>query len=497
MKKRVLSILALLCAAVFLFTACSRHGKTLIKAGDEKISINVFQLYLSRMRGSLASAGDDVESASYWKSITDVETQITQAEFYTARVLEGLKQIAAALVIYDELGLKLPKETEDSIDEWLDALVESVAGGSKAEMNSILSAFGANLTVLRDATIIEAKIDQLKTHLYGSKCELVLDSAKDVFFRESYFRGKQIWLSNEYHDHEKDADGRTIYYLLNDKGNLTANIAYDTENGTPVVENGVTVYREYGDIAYDTKNGVATGERDADRNLIYYVKDGDGKATKVIAYDTDTENKNIKAVEEDGVTVYRKWVIAYDEDSEKSSPKYYYTTDASGKTVAKTATYTDEEMAKTLLLAKDIVEQCKDNESRFDEAAKMYSDSTGFDALAPNGMFFAYGVTYGDTLFRAFSTTLQELEVGELSVIDTNGNGYYILMRCELEEDYYAWSDDDNSTWFDGTRGVTFNSLLSEYMLQNKAKEYLDRIEINEELLATVDITMVATNKIY
>ena len=215
MKKRVLSILALLCAVVFLFTACSRHGKTLIKAGDEKISINVFQLYLSRMRGSLASAGDNVETDSYWKQISDLENT-TLAEFYTDRVLSGLKQIAAALVIYDELGLKLDKTTEDSIDEWLDALVESVAGGSKAEMNSILSAYGANLTVLRDATIIEAKIDQLKTYLYGSKCELVLDSAKDVFFRESYFRGKQIWLSNEYHDHEKDADGRTIYYRLSD-----------------------------------------------------------------------------------------------------------------------------------------------------------------------------------------------------------------------------------------------------------------------------------------
>lgn len=492
MKKRVLSILALLCAVVFLFTACSRHGKTLIKAGDEKISINVFQLYLSRMRGSLASAGDNVDSASYWKSIVDLENT-TQAEFYTNRVLEGLKQIAAALVIYDELGLQLDKETEDSIDEWLEALVESVANGSKTEMNSILSAFGANLTVLRDATIIEAKIDQLKTHLYGSKCELVLDSAKDTFFRDSYFRGKQIWLSNEYHDHEKDADGRTVYYLLNSKGNLTTSVAYDTENGTPVEENGVTVYREYGDIAYDTKNGVATGKRDADRNLIYYVKDADGKATEAIAYDTEKG----KPVEEDGVTVYRKWVIAYDEDSKKSSPKYYYTTDKDGKTVAKTAEYTDDEMAKSLLLAKDIVEQCKNNEERFDEAARMYSNSTGFDELAPNGMFFAFGVTYGDTLFRAFSTELQTLEVGELSVIDTNGGGYYILMRCELEEGYYPWADDDNKTWFDGTRGVTFNSMLSEYLLQKKTADYMDRIEIDEELLATVDITMVGTNKIY
>ena len=493
MKKRFISLLALLLVAVFLFTACSRHGKTLIKAEDEKISINVFQLYLSRMRGSLASAGDEVDSANYWKQISDLDNT-TLAEFYTARVLEGLKQIAAALVIYQEEGLALDKATEESIDEWLDALVEVVANGSKSEMNSILSAFGANLTVLRDATIIEAKIDQLKAHLYGANCELVLDSAKDTFFRESYFRGKQLWISNQYHDHEKDADGRTVYYLLNSKGNLTDNIAYDTVNGIPVVETGVTVYREYGDIAYDTKNGIATGERDADRNLIYFVKDGDGKATKTIAYDTEKG----KPVEEEGVTVWRKWVIAYDEDESKSSPKYKYTKDKNGNTVAKNAYYTEDEMAKLLLLAKDIVEQCKDNEARFDEVAKMHSDSLAFDEqFAPNGMFFAYGVTYGDTLLRSFSTALQNLEEGELGLIDTNGNGYYIVMRCALEEDYAAFKDDDNKTWFDGTRGVTFNSMLAEYLLQKKTAGYMDRIEIDEELLATVDITMVATNKVY
>jgi len=54
MKKKLLAALAALLCCVMLLTACASHGKTLIKAGGEKISVNVFQLYLSRMKGSLA-----------------------------------------------------------------------------------------------------------------------------------------------------------------------------------------------------------------------------------------------------------------------------------------------------------------------------------------------------------------------------------------------------------------------------------------------------------
>ena len=47
MKQKLISLLAALLALLMLFSGCAAHGKTLIEAGDEKISINVFQLYLS------------------------------------------------------------------------------------------------------------------------------------------------------------------------------------------------------------------------------------------------------------------------------------------------------------------------------------------------------------------------------------------------------------------------------------------------------------------
>ena len=138
MKKKLIAILSLVLVAVLLLGGCAKHGKVLIKAGKEQISVNVFMLYLSRMKGALAESGADVTSDTYWGQYVSYD-HTTTADHYTNQVLEGLKHIAAAMIIYEELGLKLPKETEDEIDAWIDELIETDGGGSKARLNEILS----------------------------------------------------------------------------------------------------------------------------------------------------------------------------------------------------------------------------------------------------------------------------------------------------------------------------------------------------------------------
>ena len=71
-------------------------------------------------------------------------------------------------------------------------------------------------------------------------------------------------------------------------------------------------------------------------------------------------------------------------------------------------------------------------------------------------------------------------------------NGYYLLMRCELDDG--AWSQETNAEWF-----KSFNELLVEHMLQNRLTNdgYVDRVVINEDIKKSVDITMVAANAYY
>lgn len=499
MKQKLISLLAALLALLMLFSGCAAHGKTLIEAGNEKISINVFQLYLSRMKGTLAAAGHDVNDADFWATIEHLNgVDQTWNQYFTNQVFEGLKQIAAALCLYDELGLKLDPAVEEEIDTWIDTLIEEVGQGSKSQFNSVLSAYGANVTVLRDAAIIEAKLDQLKAELYGAEGSLVGSTKKEQFYKDTYYRGYQMLLSNTYYDHDKDSDGRMIYYKVNTDGNLIQGtngkpiVAYD-ESASPEVVDGVTKYYKFGEIAYDTEQTPKTDERgnfvrDAEGNRIYV--DGNGK----VAYDTENgrpatkaqEGATVPEVDENGNTVYRKWVVAY--DTVHGKPNYKY--NAKGEKVL--VAYTDDQMAKRYLLAEQIAKDCQGNAALFLEYMKEFGENQDFnDTYAPNGMYFSAGVYTADTVFSTFSTELAKMEIGDLVILNSD-SGYYILMRSELDDG--AWQKEENSRWFS-----SLTPLVVEQMLQDKLKAegYLDRVSVNEDLKNSVDITMVAANNYY
>ncbi len=435
MKKTMIAVLALLLTLCLLLGGCANHGQTMIEAGDSEISVNVFQLYLSRMKGSLASAGENVGSADYWKQYVNLDGQ-TYSEFYTQQVLSGLKQIAAALYLYDALGLSLESGAEDAIDQWIDALIEQVGEGSETKLNSILASFGANITVLRDACLIEAKLDAVKTHLYGKNGSLLSATAKEEFYQKSYYRGHQMLVANYYFDREVDEDKNTVYYQTQKASDGTVSL---TDK-----------------IAYDTKNGTATDKKDKNGDVIYRVKNEDG-TFGAIAY--DKENGGIK--------------YFFDED---------------GEYIVKN--YTDEQMEERYALLEKIAEECQDNEQLFLKYVETFSDNAEFNkTFAPNGMYFSVGGYTGDSVFQTFSNELAKLEVGDLAILKSD-SGYYLIMRTEL--DAGAWAKEENERWFENLA-----ELAVEYMLQKKTEPYLQFVTVDEALAKSVDITMVAANNYY
>ncbi len=442
MKKKLIAILAACLACVLLLSGCASHGKTLIKAGKEEISVNVFQLYLSRMKGSLAQAGHAVTDANYWSTYISTD-HTTTADFYTAQVLEGLKHIAAAMIMYEEYGLSLSDTVVDEIDAWIEELIESDGEGSKATLNSILAAYGANVTVLRDAAILEAKLSQLKEYLYGKNGNLIADTAIEEYYKSTYYRGYQMQIANYYYDHEKDANGVAVRYT----DDTYKKVAYlsqaaidaldETERAKYVTVDNTGDYLE----KYGTKYG--------DTILLY--RDG---STEVVAY--DKENGMIR-----------------------------YSLDSKGEYIVKQ--YTDAEMQARYERAQQIAAECVGDETKFLQYATQVSDNSDFNSTyAPNGMYFNVGTYTTDTVFGTFSAELAKLEIGATSVLASD-SGYYILMRAEL--DTGAWQKDANSRWFTTLRGLTL-----EYMLQQKTTAYLDRVSVDEELFKTVNITTISSN---
>ena len=207
--KRYIALVLALAFLMMALVGCSSKGKTLLTLEKEKISVNTFYLYLSRMKGYLSTGnayGENVENDSFWDSLMDTNG-MTYGKFYTDQILDNVKTYAAALHVFRERGLELPKETVKAIDAELKEILDNEWNGSKAEMNAKLAQYGANYEVLREAKIIEAKIEYLRNDLFGENGEKIGSELKESYYQTNYRHFKQMFFYTYHFVTETDADG--------------------------------------------------------------------------------------------------------------------------------------------------------------------------------------------------------------------------------------------------------------------------------------------------
>lgn len=270
---RVMALLLTLLALLSCFTGCAAKGRTMMELDGTEMSVNVFRLFLSRMKGSLCSSyafGAEALQDSFWDKVTSVDGT-TYNDYYTGLVLENAKTYLAALYVFDQKGLKLPDSRLDEIDAEIDRLIEEDGEGRKANLNSILSPYGANYKVLREAYVIEAKVAYLNDHLFGSDGSLIADNLIEDYYEQTYARFKQVFLYTYDYVYETDGDRQDVYYKEDGR------ISYDTSatpktdgNGSPVYDkNGDQIYvGEDGKIAYNKSGASRKKVLDEDGNPI-------------------------------------------------------------------------------------------------------------------------------------------------------------------------------------------------------------------------------------
>ena len=125
--KKIIAVLLVALMLTSCFVGCAAKGKKLMTLEDQSISVNMFSLYLSRMKGNLASSysfGSSALSADFWDTVMDVSNGQTYNDYYTNMVLENAKTYLAALYLFEQRGLELPDEYIDEIDAELDRLIE-------------------------------------------------------------------------------------------------------------------------------------------------------------------------------------------------------------------------------------------------------------------------------------------------------------------------------------------------------------------------------------
>ena len=188
---KILLLLLVLALCLPLLAGCSgKKGKTLIEMEGVKVSVNTYELLLSRMKGALArSEGLAIENDDFWTVVVDSDNT-TYEEYLREAILENAKTYAVGVYLFDEVyGLTLPKETVDAIDQELKEFVEYDGDGSKTAFNAQLSQYGVNYQMLRDAYIMEAKVAYLQDHLYGTDGTLLSDVVREEYYQAARIDG--------------------------------------------------------------------------------------------------------------------------------------------------------------------------------------------------------------------------------------------------------------------------------------------------------------------
>ncbi len=418
------------------FVSCGGTGKPLLMLDDCNISVNLFELYLTRTKGILSSTeyGDSVRSDDFWGTWIDVYDKKTFNTYYTELVLEDAKNYLAAIAVFDELGLELPQSYLDEIDAGLEEMVLNEANGSKSAFNAILAHYGANYDILREAYIIEAKIEYLREELFGKNGSKVGANLVDDYYKENYARFKQVFLYTYEFVYDEDVNGDKIYYR-----NDTPRISYDTSKTAKTNEDGSYVTDKNGDRVY-----VYTDENGKER--IAYKKEG-------------------------------------------ASPKQHY--DSAGEPEIRYYKDSDPEMKIVESDAKEILAEAKTGDFEgFNELVSKYDQGS---QDYPNGYYVSQYSSY--EAINVIEEVL-DMEVGEVRKVRSD-YGIHIVMKYELEDGAYTFKENEDLFISTKTGTYIFMSDLVDKLLYEYIKEYKERITVDEELLKKVDIKSVDINFYY
>ncbi len=277
--------LRLLLATVFLLASligCAPKQKTLMTLGKQTLSVNQYELLLSRMRGQLEYNSYPVDSDDFWKTIWSTDGA-TYEQYFGESILQQAKDMLVKLYLFEEVyGLTLPDSNAEEIDRYIEDALSMEFDGSKSSFNRALSAYGVNMEMLRENYLMEDKITYLTNYI----ASITGDSAKEEYYEQNYVCFRQIIFPLYEYVWETDENGDVIYYLEGSN-----HIAYNKTSGTPRTgtdgkqatdENGDTVYYTAdGKIAYDTKDGVPMAKDENNDGYADYRTLGEEEAAAV------------------------------------------------------------------------------------------------------------------------------------------------------------------------------------------------------------------------
>ena len=251
-------ICAMLAAVLLIVSAagCGSDSPAAIQVGDVKITSNMFCYWMSRYKAMFLYMyfGTTTDNSQYWSA--QLAEGVTYGDFLETLAITNIKSNAVCLKLFEDYGLSLTKDQINAVDEAINQKISSA--GSKAALNSALSAYGANVNVLREIYLAEAKLNVLKDYLYGDNgIDRVTDAELDAYYKENYFRDKHILVLTG------------AKYVLSDDGKPEVDSTTGSYKTAELTADEKAVKIE---LAADLEKRIAAGE-DFDSLCVQYTED--------------------------------------------------------------------------------------------------------------------------------------------------------------------------------------------------------------------------------
>ena len=136
MKKTIKIVSLALCIVMCISVFASCSGETLMSYGDKKVSVNMYEFLLSRMKGTLAYYGYDVYSESFWMTIISSDGT-TWEDHFKETVKKQLMNYVVADKLFDDYGLELTDKQIKIIDDRLDEYVKAAGSGDRSDIRGL------------------------------------------------------------------------------------------------------------------------------------------------------------------------------------------------------------------------------------------------------------------------------------------------------------------------------------------------------------------------
>lgn len=447
-KKILLCVTALVLLCAILIISLSRctgsSGKPMLTLKVDgktySISVNIYELMLSAMKGTLMAYNYTLEGhrpsqSAYWDIMDtyDGKTMETSDAFYRKNVLENAKAYLVSLYLFDLYELELSESAKQEIEDTMDELVKTDGEGSKAKLNSVLSNYGVNYKMLKEYYTIKAKFKAVQDHLFATTGP----NTKGEYMNTNYVHFYQIFLANYTYVYETDKNGDVIYYNTS-----TNQVLYKQTEFTQTTASGK--------IEVDSKG-----------NIIYY---------------TDVTRKHISYDTTNGKPSYK---IAADGESYETKPM------------------TEEELDQLVERANDL---CQDLQGISKDAfvAKVGAESDDTQAaIYTDGYYLQKGIDYSalgqdymhlDNIVEKLSDP--NIENGSVIMLSSPA-GYHILYKCAPTDK--AYEIEANREWFSNFATDLVGEIFTE-----RAEPYMKEIKLNEKVYASAPgMKEVALNYFY